>query len=62
MKTRKLFRVNDFDYTVYHKNFSMLLEKASRPGTISTVYIAYVKMLLQEERIGAAYNYQKTGL
>jgi len=38
----------------------MLLEKASRPGTISTVHVAYIKILLQEERIGTAYNYRES--
>ncbi len=59
-ENQEILPLNDFDYTPYHKNFSMLLEKASRPRTISTVYIAYVKMLLQEERIGTAYNYRES--
>lgn len=65
IKTRKrladqqeILPVDSFDYTPYYKHFPILLEKPSRPGTIQPVYSAYIRMLLQEERIGSAGKYQ----
>lgn len=48
---------NDFDFTPYYKYYPILLEKASRPGTISFVFAHYIRMLLQEKRIGSAQKY-----
>jgi len=48
----------DFDYSIYYKKFPILKEQPSRPGTIASVYISYIKTLLQEERIGTATKYR----
>ncbi len=50
----------DFDYTPYLKRFPIFQEDHSRPGSISIVFLSYIKKLLQEERIGSAFNYQDT--
>ncbi len=49
---------NDFDYSIYYKRFPIFKEDHSRPGTISIVYLRYIKMLLEEERIGTAISYR----
>ena len=50
----------EFDFTPYLKRFPIFTEDHSRPGCISRVFFAYIKKLLQEERIGNALNYQST--
>jgi integrase len=53
------FGSNHFDYTPYKKRFPILSEEHQKPGSISIVYQAYIKILLQEERIGSALCYQQ---
>lgn len=48
-----------FDYSPYRHRFKLLFEEDhSRPGSISIVYFAYLKILLQEDRIGTAIAYK----
>jgi integrase/recombinase XerD len=49
---------DEFDYTPFHKKFPILLEQIGSPGFISYSYLAYIKKLLQEARIGTAVSYQ----
>jgi integrase/recombinase XerD len=50
--------INDsFDYRPFHKKFPILLEEIAKPGTIHVAYLAYVKMLLREGRIGTAVTH-----
>ena len=50
--------INDsFDYTPFHKKFPILLEEIAKPGTIAVAYLAYVKMLLRQGRIGTAVTH-----
>lgn len=49
-----------FDFSPYHEKFSIFKEDHSRPGTISVVFFSYIKKLIQEERLGSAFNYQGT--
>lgn len=48
----------EFDYSPYLKRFPLFSEDHSRPGCISRSYLAYIKKMLQEDRIGNALNYQ----
>ncbi|MES2328556.1 MAG: site-specific integrase [Bacteroidota bacterium] len=48
----------EFNYSTYLKRFPLFDEDHSRPGCISRAYLAYIKKLLQEDRIGNALNYQ----
>ncbi len=48
----------DFDFTPYYKKFKIFSEDHSKPGTISIVYLSYIKKLIMEERIGSAFNYK----
>lgn len=50
---------DNFDYAPYRKRFPILSEEHPKPHSISVVYQAYIKMLLQEERIGTALCYQQ---
>lgn len=47
-----------FDYSPYFKRFPLFEEDHLRSGCISKLYLAYIKRLLQEDRIGNALNYQ----
>ena len=48
----------EFDFSPFMKRFSWIFEEDhSRPGTISIVYLFYIKTLLQQGRIGSAINY-----
>jgi hypothetical protein len=59
LKEPSLLLVEDaFDYSYYKKRFPIFCEDHSRPGSISIVYLASIKTLLQEERIGTALSYQ----
>ena len=49
---------DEFDFTLFEKKFPILKEDQSSDYLISTVYILYIKKLLQEGRIGNAVNYQ----
>ena len=49
---------DDFDYSPYLRRFPIFKEDHSTPGSISIVYLAYIKILLQEERIGTALSYK----
>jgi len=50
---------DEFNYSAYRKRFQLLFdEDHSRPGSISIVYLAYLKILLQEDRIGTAIAYK----
>ncbi len=49
-----------FDYTLYHPRFPLFKEDHSRKGCISSSFLAYIKKLIREERIGTALNYQST--
>ncbi|MDQ3846599.1 MAG: phage integrase SAM-like domain-containing protein, partial [Bacteroidota bacterium] len=58
LKTKNLANVADnFDYSPFVERFSIFKEDHSRPGTISTTYFSYIKMLLREGRIGTALSY-----
>lgn len=63
-RPRKLKKVEapitayQFDFSSYEQKFTILKEDQSKPDFISTVYISYIKKLLQEGRIGSAFNYQ----
>jgi hypothetical protein len=64
-KTRKKLKVpppnqdqDGFDYSPYLRRFPIFKEDHSTPGSISIVYLAYIKILLQEERIGTALSYK----
>lgn len=48
----------EFDYSLYFKRFPIFKEDQSKPGSISIVYLSYIKLLLQQERIGTALSYQ----
>lgn len=47
-----------FDYSSYYSRFPIFKEDHYRPGSISIVYLAYIKLLLQQERIGTALSYK----
>lgn len=49
---------DEFDYEPYHKKFPILLELIGSPGHISYSYLAYIKKLIREQRIGTAVSYQ----
>ncbi len=48
----------DFDFSPYLDKFPILKETNLEKGRILPVYIAYIKRLIQEERIGSAFTYQ----
>ncbi|MEP6749314.1 MAG: site-specific integrase [Bacteroidota bacterium] len=50
--------IDGFDYSPYLKRFIIFQEEHSVPGTISGVYLSYIKLLLQEGRIGSAIQYK----
>ncbi|HSZ86091.1 MAG TPA: site-specific integrase, partial [Puia sp.] len=58
IKDEDLLLQYEFDYSPFLKKFPIFNEDHSRPGSISIVYLRYIKKLLQEERIGSAVNYQ----
>jgi integrase/recombinase XerD len=47
----------EFDFTVFHKKFYILLEDYSTTGTVFYSYLKYIKSILQEGRIGTAMYY-----
>jgi integrase/recombinase XerD len=47
-----------YDFAPYYKKFPIFNEEHSNPGTISPIYLSYIKKLIQEERIGNALNYK----
>lgn len=47
----------DFDFTPYHKKFSIFKDDHSRLGTMSVTYFDYIKRLIQEKRKGTAMSY-----
>lgn len=49
-----------FDYSPYLKRFSIFSEKHFDPTCLSSVFLSYIKKLLQQGRIGSAINYQRT--
>lgn len=49
---------DEFDYTPYHRKFPILIEEINSPGFISYSYLAYIKKLIHESRIGTAVSYQ----
>jgi len=51
---------DEFDFTPFLKRFTIFQEDHSRPGTISIVFLFYIKQLLQQSRIGSAINYLRT--
>ena len=51
---------DDFDFSPYHKKFSIFREDHSRAGTISIMFFSCIKRLIKEERLGNAFNYQDT--
>ena len=51
---------DDFDYSPYHKKFSIFREDDFRPGSISVMFFSCIKRLIKEERLGNAFNYQDT--
>lgn len=48
----------DFDFSPYLDKFPILKETNLEKGRILPVYIAYIKRLIQEERLGSAFTYQ----
>lgn len=48
-----------FDFSHFGKRFSILVEEI-QSGTIGMAYLAYIKKLLREGRIGTAANYQNS--
>jgi integrase len=51
-------RKDEFDYSPFKTYFPIFDENHSIPGTISGVYFQYIKMLLQQKRIGTARTFQ----
>ena len=49
-----------FDYAPYFSRFPLFKEDHSKRGCISAAFLAYIKKLIREERIGTALNYQST--
>src|SRR5690606_39241418 len=49
---------HEFDFSPYEKRFSVFREDHSRPGSISIVFFAYIKRLIEQRRIGTALSYQ----
>lgn len=47
----------EFDFAPYEQKFPILKENDLEQGTIGYTYRSYVKRLIQEERVGTAYNY-----
>lgn len=46
-----------FDFSPFHKKFSLLTDAVLEPGTIGFTYLSYIKKLLEENRISTAVNY-----
>lgn len=58
MKPELVLETEDkFDKSLFIKKFPILLEERTKPGTISTAYLSYIKRLLKEGRISTAVNY-----
>ena len=58
-KTQKVFAPivsNEFNFSEYEKKFPILKEKEFQSDTILSVYLSYIKKLLQEGRIGTAFS------
>lgn len=51
-KALNLDSQNDFDFTPFHKKFSIFLEEEPKPGTLRAYYLRSIKQLLIEGRIG----------
>jgi integrase/recombinase XerD len=59
-KSKPLLQVpckNEFDYSLFHKKFSILLEDYSIPGNIFFSYLNFIKKILREGRISSAMYY-----
>lgn len=52
--------ISKFDYTPFYKKFPILTDEAPEPVTIGSVYLSFIKSLLQEGRIGTASNYHSS--
>lgn len=50
----------DFDFEPYKKRFKILDEKHPSKSHISYTFVSYIKRLIEERRIGNAFNYQDT--
>jgi integrase len=59
-KTLSLNSQNDFDFTLFHKKFSILLQEESKPGTLRAYYLRSIKQLLIEGRIGNAMAFHSS--
>lgn len=59
-KSKPLLQVackNEFDDSLFHKKFHILLEDYSTPGTVFFSYLNFIKKVLREDRIGSAMYY-----